>query len=565
MIPVRDDLRALEGYHSAQVDVRVRLNTNESPEPPPAAFRDAVAAEVSRVDWHRYPDRAATELREAIAATHGVDASQVFAANGSNEVLQTVLLAYAGPGRTVATFEPTYQMHAQIARVTGATVVEGERAADFSLDPAEVERVLTEHRPHVVFLTSPNNPTGLVEPVERVRQLLELAPGLVVVDEAYAQFADWTALDLVGEDVPLVVTRTFSKTWSMAGARLGYLIGPSWLVAELDKVVLPYHLDAVKQIAGRLALRYSDDMNDRVEHIVAERSRIVDAMSELPLDVFPSGANFVLFRVRPGALSGRDVWQGLVDRSVLIRDCSSWPRLDDCLRVTIGTPDENTEFLTALADVLAAASTSPVHRIDRSDVMTRTAQRRRATKETSIEIDLDLDGTGATDISTGIPFYDHMLDQIGRHGGFDLRVQAVGDLHIDTHHTVEDVAIALGEAFAEALGDKAGVRRFASGRYPLDEALIDVALDLSGRPWVEWHVPMPESLPLGDPAFDPQLAEHAIASFATAANITLHVELVRGRNVHHIIEATFKGLARTLRDAVRVDDAGGVPSTKGVL
>jgi histidinol-phosphate aminotransferase len=272
--------------------------------------------------------------------------------------LQTVLLAYAGPGRTVATFEPTYQMHAQIARVTGATVVEGERAADFTLDPAEVERVLAEHRPHVVFLTSPNNPTGLVEPAERVRQLLDLAPGLVVVDEAYAQFADWSALDLVSEDLPLVVTRTFSKTWSMAGARLGYLIGPSWLVAELDKVVLPYHLDAVKQIAGRRALRFSDDMNDRVDHIVAERNRIVEVMSDLPLDVFPSGANFVLFRVRPGALSGRDVWQGLVDRSVLIRDCSSWPRLDNCLRVTIGTPAENTEFLTALADVLAHADTS---------------------------------------------------------------------------------------------------------------------------------------------------------------------------------------------------------------
>jgi imidazoleglycerol-phosphate dehydratase len=195
----------------------------------------------------------------------------------------------------------------------------------------------------------------------------------------------------------------------------------------------------------------------------------------------------------------------------------------------------------------------------------RTGRRHRVTKETSIEIDIDLDGSGTTDISTGIPFYDHMLDQIGRHGGFDLRVRATGDLHIDTHHTVEDVAIALGEAFAEALGDKRGVRRFASGRYPLDEALIDVALDLSGRPWVEWHVPMPESLPLGVPAFDPQLAEHAVASFATAAHITLHVELIRGRNVHHIIEATFKGLARTLRDAVRIDDAGGVPSTKGVL
>lgn len=196
--------------------------------------------------------------------------------------------------------------------------------------------------------------------------------------------------------------------------------------------------------------------------------------------------------------------------------------------------------------------------------MSRTAQRRRATKETSVEVWIDLDGSGSTEVSTGIPFYDHMLDQLGRHGGFDLRVQATGDLQIDTHHTVEDVAITLGEAFAAALGDKAGVRRFASGRFPLDEALIDVALDLSGRPHVEWLVEMPESLPLGSPAFDPQLAEHAVTSFATAAAMTLHVQLVRGRNVHHIIEATFKGLARSLRDAVRIESAG-VPSTKGVL
>ncbi|MGK0275276.1 MAG: imidazoleglycerol-phosphate dehydratase [Ilumatobacter sp.] len=197
--------------------------------------------------------------------------------------------------------------------------------------------------------------------------------------------------------------------------------------------------------------------------------------------------------------------------------------------------------------------------------MSRTATRTRTTKETSIEISIDLDGTGVTDISTGIPFYDHMLDQIGRHGAFDLTIKATGDLEIDTHHTVEDVAITLGECFAEALGDKAGVRRFASGKYPLDEALIDVALDLSGRPHVEWHVDMPESLALGNPAFDPQLAEHVVSSFATAAGITLHVEMVRGRNTHHVIEATFKGLARALRDAVRIEGPGGVPSTKGVL
>lgn len=196
----------------------------------------------------------------------------------------------------------------------------------------------------------------------------------------------------------------------------------------------------------------------------------------------------------------------------------------------------------------------------------RRASRRRATKETSIDLEIDLDGNGTTDVSTGIPFYDHMLDQLGRHGGFDLRIAAEGDLHIDTHHTVEDTAIALGEAFGEALGDKRGVRRFASGAFPLDEALVDIALDLSGRPFVAWDVPMPESLPLGQPAFDPQLAEHAVSSFATNAGITLHVSLRAGTNVHHIIEATFKGLARCLRDAVRIDphDAA-VPSTKGTL
>ena len=196
--------------------------------------------------------------------------------------------------------------------------------------------------------------------------------------------------------------------------------------------------------------------------------------------------------------------------------------------------------------------------------MSRTAERSRTTKETSISMSIDLDGTGVTDVSTGIPFYDHMLDQLGRHGGFDLIIHATGDLHIDTHHTVEDVAITLGETFREAMGDKVGVRRFASGRYPLDEALVDVALDLSGRPFVVWEVELPESLPFGSPAFDPQLAEHAVSSFASAAGITLHVTLVRGRNAHHIIEATFKGLARCLRDAVRVE-GDALPSTKGVL
>jgi imidazoleglycerol-phosphate dehydratase len=197
--------------------------------------------------------------------------------------------------------------------------------------------------------------------------------------------------------------------------------------------------------------------------------------------------------------------------------------------------------------------------------MSRSAAKERTTKETSISVRLDLDGpTGIVSASTGLPFFDHMLDQLGRHGGFDLEVQATGDLQVDGHHTVEDVGITLGEVFRESLGDKAGIRRFASGLFPLDEALVEVALDLSGRPFTAYDVPFGEVLPLGDPPFNPEMAEHFWQSFATSAGITLHVRLREGRNTHHIVEATFKGIARCLRDAVRIEGRG-IPSTKGSI
>jgi histidinol-phosphate aminotransferase len=247
-------------------------------------------------------------------------------------------------------FEPTYALHSHIARITGTPVVVGERAPDFALDVAEVDRVLAGADPAVTFLCSPNNPTGVVDPEPVVRHVADVAPGLVVVDEAYGQFAPWSALELVSDDRPLVVTRTFSKTWSMAASRLGYLVGPRWLVAELDKVVLPYHLDAVKQAAGTLALDFADEMAARVASLVEERGRLTAALAELPVDVWPSGANFVLFR--PRRQDGHAVWQALLDRSVLVRDCASWPRLEGCLRVTLGTRSEDDTFLAALTEVL---------------------------------------------------------------------------------------------------------------------------------------------------------------------------------------------------------------------
>jgi len=195
----------------------------------------------------------------------------------------------------------------------------------------------------------------------------------------------------------------------------------------------------------------------------------------------------------------------------------------------------------------------------------RAARVSRATKETSIEVEVDLDGTGASEIATGLPFFDHMLSQLARHGGIDLTVRAVGDLDVDAHHTVEDVGIALGEVVGEALGDKAGVTRFASISLPLDEALVDVALDLSGRPFLAYTIEFaPDTPGLGTPPFDPQLAEEFWRAFVTAAAITLHVRLVTGRNTHHIVEASFKAVARCLREAIRVQ-GGGIPSTKGTL
>jgi len=348
---LRKELGVFAGYHSAQVDVDVRLNTNESPFPPPPAFLAGLADAVASMALHRYPDRSCTDLRADLARLHGVRPDQVFVANGSNEVLQCLLLAYGGPGRTAAVFEPTYAMHGTIARMTGTTELKGERSDDFSLSLAEVRGVVRRGAPSVTFLCSPNNPTGRAEPRELVEGVLALGPGLLVVDEAYAQFAPWTALSLVADEVPLVVTRTYSKTWSMAGCRLGYLIGPASIVTDLwDVAALPYHVDTVKQAAGRLALRYTDEMENRVAHLVAERERVAAALGRLPVDTWPSDANFLL--LRPRSRPGSEVWQDLVDRSVLVRDCSSWPRLAGCLRVTIGTTAENDAFLAALEDVL---------------------------------------------------------------------------------------------------------------------------------------------------------------------------------------------------------------------
>ena len=368
---VRSSLDLIAGYHSAQVNVEVRLNTNESPEPPPSGFVDALKASLDSLQWNRYPDREARALRGRIAQVEsplvpgGLTAENICVANGSNEILQSLCLAYGGPGRSVLTFEPTYALHPHIAQVCGTEVKQVERDSEFQLDLSQAIAAIVEHRPSITFLCSPNNPTGMVESSFTVRAVLdavESVDGLLVVDEAYGQFAAWSALSLIEEERSIVVTRTYSKTWSAAALRLGYLVAPTWVIEQLDKVLLPYHLDAVTQAAGLLALEYHREMEHRVAELVGERTRVSAALADLPVQQWPSEANFILFRPLPleadthsdAALAsiGDFVWQGLVDRSVLVRNCSSWPRLSGCLRVTLGTAAENTKFLDALSEVL---------------------------------------------------------------------------------------------------------------------------------------------------------------------------------------------------------------------
>jgi len=347
----------MAGYHSPQIDVAVRLNTNEAPEAPPEEFMLALAVELEQIAFNRYPDREAHMLRAELAAEHAVRPEQVYCANGSNEVLQSILLAYGGPGRSAAVFEPTYALHSHIARLTGTGVIVGERDEDLFIDERELARVLTEAAkndplsPSVTFVCSPNNPTGRSEPIDTVERILESAPGLVVVDEAYGQFSKWSAVDLLADHRNLVVVRTFSKTWSLAALRLGYALADPEVIDALFRVTLPYHLDALKQAAGRVALRFRPEMLARVARLTAERGRLEAAMAPLAVDLYPSDANFILFR--PRTRDAKDVWRTLVQRSVLVRDVSGFPRLEGCLRVTVGTPRENDEFVAGLQAALA--------------------------------------------------------------------------------------------------------------------------------------------------------------------------------------------------------------------
>jgi histidinol-phosphate aminotransferase len=350
---LREDLQDLEAYGAPQIDVPVRLNTNENPYPPSAELIRAVADAVAGVagSLNRYPDRDAVDLRKDLAAYlgHGLTGDRVWAANGSNEVIQQLLQAFGGPGRTALGFEPSYSMHPLIARVTCTSWHPVQRDADFGISPARAAAAVAETRPSVVFLTSPNNPTGTAMPVQVIAAVCEAAPGVVVVDEAYHEFARAgtpSALSLLPEYPGLVVTRTMSKAFAMAGARVGYLAASPELIEKLLVVRLPYHLSAVTQAVARAALEHRAEPLATVDLLRRQRDELVGWLRERGLHTADSDANFVLF----GEFEDRHAtWQELLDRGVLVREVG--PRR--WLRVTVGTEAEMGAFKAALTEVLS--------------------------------------------------------------------------------------------------------------------------------------------------------------------------------------------------------------------
>jgi histidinol-phosphate aminotransferase len=349
-ISARPDLDGVSPYVSPQRPATYRMNTNESPYPPPPELVDEVAEEMKAVALNRYPNRDATDLVDAIAEHVGWQRDGLWVANGSNEVLMHLFLAFGGPGRSALTFEPTYSLHSLIPRIAGTRVLQVPRDDFFAIDVDAAVDVIQRDSPTVVIVCSPNNPTGESESVEAVAALLAHAPGIVVVDEAYGEFADpaASAIPLLAEDPRLVVMKTFSKAWRLAGVRIGYMMAAPELVTEMARVRLPYHLSAITQIVGRAALRHSTETLALASAIARERDRISLELDAMGVITFPSDANFVLFKVD----EPDETWQALLERGVLVRNYAGVAGLEGCLRVTAGLPEETDAFLAAMKDVL---------------------------------------------------------------------------------------------------------------------------------------------------------------------------------------------------------------------
>jgi histidinol-phosphate aminotransferase len=349
-LTVRSDLADIAPYMSPQHPARYRMNSNEAPYAPPQALIDEVASGIEAVALNRYPDRDAVDLFAAISAHNDWPREGLWVANGSNEVFMHLFLAFGGPQRSSMTFEPTYSLHTLIPRISGTRTIQLQRDADFHIDLDVALDTIRTEQPDVVIVCSPNNPTGGCEALGTIEALLEVAPGLVVVDEAYGEFDqhEHSARALLGAHPNLAITKTFSKAWRLAGVRIGYMLAAPALISELARVRLPYHLSAITQLIGVAAIEHATETLELVRSIATERDRISAELAALGVKVFPSSANFILFEVD----ESEQVWHELLTRGVLIRSYPGVPGLERCLRVTAGLPEETDAFVTAMKDVL---------------------------------------------------------------------------------------------------------------------------------------------------------------------------------------------------------------------
>ena len=556
---VRPNIRAMVPYSTARDEFKgvaeVFMDANESP------FDNG---------YNRYPDPSQARLKRRIAEIKGVDVQNIFVGNGSDEAIDLCFRIFCNPGLDNAiAIAPSYGMYSTCAAVNDVEMREVLLNDDFSLP---VERLLdaADNNSKLLFICSPNNPTGNVFPREEIERILQEFDGMVVLDEAYIDFADEPGMLRSLENWPnLIILQTLSKAWGMAGLRAGLAFASNYVMRLFAQVKYPYNINVATLSAVEKLLKAGVD--DRVKLIKEQRAFMEQKLSgmECVWRGYPSQANFLLVQVDNAA----DLYNYLLGEGIIVRDRSRMPLCDNTLRITIGTPQENVRLLRAIAeyDIKRYGSRTESGPLAEGELMaerellqeyeSRSARVIRTTNETSVSVSVDLDNSGTGGISTGLSFLDHMLMQIVHHGGIMLTINASGDLEVDEHHTMEDVAITLGQALSKALGDKRGIERYGFA-LPMDESEAIVLLDFGGRIDFKWEVTF-----YGERVGDvpTQMFRHFFQSLCSAMNCNLHIS-ARGENDHHIAEAIFKAFARALKAAVRREPFNyEIPSSKGLL
>jgi histidinol-phosphate aminotransferase/imidazoleglycerol-phosphate dehydratase/histidinol-phosphatase len=519
----------------------IKLDANENPYPP--LSEGALAAGLNR-----YPEPQPARLKQAMAALYGVAPENLFVSRGADDAIDVLIRAFCRAGEdAVSICTPTFSAYAHFAALQGSRIVEARLGEEFDFDAdAFLNRVSTEPNLKLAFLCSPNNPTGnAIDPADVLKVADGLPETLVVLDEAYLEFSATPSLAAeAAQRDNLVVLKTLSKAFGLAGARIGCAIGNPELIALAARALPPYPLPSLSIEAALAALAPARRAvhEDRIARLRAERDRLAPLLARSPIvnTVRNGGGNFLFLEVDdPAALAAKLNRLGIRAR---FRPNAA----PGGVRLTVGTDAENAAALKAFG-------------VETNDVPARRAELVRDTKETQIAVAIDLDTAAPRRIATGIPFYDHMLDQVAAHAGFSLVLTCEGDLAIDAHHSVEDCAIALGTALSRALADRRGIGRFGFS-LPMDETEAHVLIDLSGRPYSVFEGRF-EASHIG--AYPTEMTAHVFRSLADSLGAAIHVR-VTGDNDHHKTEACFKAFGRALRQAVK-REGDVLPSTKGVL